>query len=59
MRSFKPWISAWGAREAKASVVSRSFRWAGCATWSATKEQPTQARSGYEPPSARVVTSGP
>jgi hypothetical protein len=28
-RSFKPWISAWGARDANASVVSRAFRWAG------------------------------
>jgi hypothetical protein len=24
MRSFRPWISAWGAREANASVVSRA-----------------------------------
>ena len=59
MRSFRPRISAWGARETNASVVSRAFRWAGCATWSATKEQPTQARSGYAPPPAGyVVTSG-
>ena len=41
-----PWTSAWGARETNASVVSRAFRWAGCATWSARNEQPTQARSG-------------
>ena len=53
-RSFRPWISAWGARETNASVVSRAFRWAGCATWSATKEQPPQARSGYAPPDCRV-----
>ena len=46
MRSFRLRISAWGAREMYASVVSRAFRWAGCATWSATIEQPTQARSG-------------
>src|SRR6185295_16034245 len=46
IRSFRPWISAWGARETNASVVSRAFKWAGCATWSARNEQPTQARSG-------------
>ena len=57
-RSLRPWISAWGARETNASVVSLAFRWAGCATWSATIEQPTQARSGYEVPRAEVVTSG-
>jgi hypothetical protein len=51
-------MSAWGARETNASVVSRAFRWAGCATWSARKEHPAQARSGYEPPSAKVVMSG-
>ena len=51
-------MSACGARETNASVVSRAFRCAGCATWSATSEQPTQARSGYEPPSAKVVMSG-
>ena len=34
------------ARDANASVVSRAFRWAGCATWSARNEQPAQARSG-------------
>ena len=51
-------MSAWGARETKASVVSRAFRWAGCATWSARKEHPAQARSGYEPPSAKLVMSG-
>jgi hypothetical protein len=51
-RCFRPWIWAWGAREANESVVSRAFRWAGWATWSARNEQPTQARSGYEPPSA-------
>jgi hypothetical protein len=48
-----------GAREAKARDVSRACRCPGWATWSARKEQPTQARSGYEPPSAYVVTSGP
>ena len=48
-----------GARDTNASVVLRAFRCAGLATWSATTEQPTQARSGYEPPSAYVVTSGP
>ena len=48
----RPWISAWGARETNASEVSRPLRWAGWATWSATNEQPTQARSGYESPSA-------
>src|SRR4029079_15743530 len=60
VRSFRPWISAWGARETNASVVSRAFKWAGCATWSARNEQPTQARSGYAPPppSGYVVTSG-
>ena len=58
MRSFSPRISAWGARETKTSVVSRAFRWAGWATWSATNEQPTQARSGYAPPSAYVVMPG-
>jgi hypothetical protein len=46
IRSLKPWISAWGARVTYASVVSRAFRWAGCVTWSALKEQPMQARSG-------------
>ena len=44
-------ISACGARETNASDVSRAFRCAGWATWSATNEQPTQARSGYDPPS--------
>ena len=52
-------MSACGARDTNASEVSRAFRCAGCATWSATNEQPTQARSGYEPPSAYVVMSGP
>ena len=38
---------ACGAREANASVVSRSLRWAtGQPTWSATMEQPVQAWSG-------------
>ena len=41
-----------GAREANTSVVFRAWRCPGWATWSATNEQPTQARSGYEPPSA-------
>ena len=39
-------MSAWGAREANTSVVFRAFRWATCATWSATKEQPQHACSG-------------
>ena len=50
MRSCRPRISAWGARDTYANVVFRAFKWAGCATWSAPKEQPTQARRGYEPP---------
>src|SRR4029450_9253929 len=43
MRSFKPWISACGARETYTRVVSRAFTWAGCATGSAPKEQPAEA----------------
>ena len=50
IRSFQPAISACGARDANARVVSRAFRWARWATWSATKEQPTHARSGYASP---------
>jgi hypothetical protein len=34
-----------GARDIR-ERRSRAFKWAGCATWSAPKEQPTQARSG-------------
>jgi len=34
------------ARDANTSDVSRAWRWAGCATWSATIEQPTHAWSG-------------
>ena len=43
-------MSAWGARDTNANVVSRALRCAGCATWSATNEQPSHARTGYEPP---------
>ena len=39
-------MSAWGARETNTSVVSRAFRWARCATWSARNEQPGQPCSG-------------
>jgi hypothetical protein len=39
-------MSACGAREANTSVVSRAFRWARWAIWSATIEQPMQAWSG-------------
>ena len=46
IRAFTRSMSACGARETNASVVSRAFRWAGWATWSATFEQPTQACSG-------------
>ena len=46
IRAFTRLMSACGAREAKARVVSRAFRWATCATWSATREQPGQAWSG-------------
>ena len=38
------------ARDTTFAFVSRAFRCAGCATWSASMEQPTQARSGYAPP---------
>ena len=34
------------ARDTKANVVSRAFRWDRCAIWSAPSEQPLQARSG-------------
>ena len=50
-RLFKLWMSACGARDAHASDVFLACKWPGCATWSAPKEQPTHARSGYEPPS--------
>ena len=46
IRSLTRAMSRCGAREAKASVVSRAFRWATWATWSATREQPRQAWSG-------------
>ena len=39
-----------GAREPNTRVVFRACRWAGWATWSATNEQPTHARSGEAPP---------
>jgi hypothetical protein len=47
IRAFNRAMSFCGAREANTSVVSRAFRCAGCATWSATIEQPTQACSGH------------
>ena len=43
MRAFRRAMSGCGARETKARVVSRTFRWAGWATWSPTMEQPMQA----------------
>ena len=46
IRAFSPAMSAWGAREAYTSVVSRAFRWARLLTWSAPKEQPRHACSG-------------
>src|SRR5262249_45892052 len=46
IRAFRRSMSACGAREAKARVVSRAFRCATWATWSARKEQPRQACSG-------------
>ena len=41
--AFMRTMSACGAREAHARVVSRAFRWARCETWSPRKEQPMQA----------------
>src|SRR3984885_4571283 len=46
IRAFKRAMSACGAREANASVVSRAFRCARCAIWSAPSEQPRHACSG-------------
>jgi len=46
IRSFTRVMSSCGAREANTSVVSRAFRCATCATWSATSEQPVHAWSG-------------
>ena len=46
IRAFTRSMSGWPAREAKAKVVSRAFRWATSATWSATREHPGQAWSG-------------
>ena len=46
IRAFHAWMSFCGARETNTSVVSRAFRCAGWATWSATFEQPTHACSG-------------
>src|SRR6478609_756473 len=39
-------MSACDPREANTSVVSRTFKWARWATWSAIREQPGQACSG-------------
>src|SRR5262245_40900306 len=46
IRSVNRVMSGCGAREAKASVVSRAFRCATWATWSATSEHPGHACSG-------------
>jgi hypothetical protein len=46
IRAFRLSMSDCGARDTNASEVSRAFRCAGCATWSATNEHPTHARSG-------------
>jgi hypothetical protein len=46
IRAFTRSMSGCGARETNTSVVSRAFRWATGATWSATMEQPMQACSG-------------
>ena len=43
IRAFTRAMSGCGAGETKASVVSLAFRWATCATWSATSEQPMHA----------------
>src|SRR6266478_2179366 len=47
IRAFRRMMSACGARDAYASVVSRAFRWARLPTWSAPREQPRQACSGH------------
>jgi hypothetical protein len=46
IRAFTRSMSACGARDTLAKVVSRAFRWATSATWSAMIEQPTHAWSG-------------
>ncbi len=45
--AFRRAMFSWGARETSTSVVSRAFRCAGWATWSATIEQPKQPESGH------------
>jgi hypothetical protein len=58
MRSFRPWISAWGARGERERGVAR-VQVGGVGDLSAPKEQPTQARSGQESPSfANVAMPG-
>src|SRR6266576_4668479 len=47
IRAFRRSMSDCGARETNTRVVSRAFRWARWATWSATMEQPRQAWSGH------------
>ena len=46
IRSFQRSMFSCGARETNTSVVSRAFRCARWATWSARNEQPPQPRSG-------------